>query len=105
MCVCVCVCVCVSYMIQIMKLEDIVAHVNTLEVVINYVCLSDNNIQDLIISSRLNDLTNCYRHFNVHIMMLYVSAVDPSMKLIFSSYVHLPSINKIFRKFYARMIL
>ena len=36
----------------------------------------NNNIQDLLISLRLNDLTNCYRRFNVDIMMydaLYLS--------------------------------
>ena len=27
--------------------------------VIKYVCQSDNNIQDLLILSRLNDLSNC----------------------------------------------
>ena len=64
------------------------------EVVINYVCLSDNIIQDLLISSRLNDFTNCKRRFNVDIMMLYISAMDHARKSKSSSTVHLPSINK-----------
>ena len=64
---------------------------------IKHVCYSDNDIQDLLISSRLNDLTNCKRHFNVGIMMLYISAMDHARKLKFSSYVHLPSVNKTFQ--------
>ena len=44
----------------------------------------NNNIQDLLISSRLNDLANCYRHFNVDIMMFYISAMDHARKLKFS---------------------
>ena len=32
-------------------------------------------IQDLLISSRLNYFTDCYRHFSVDIMMLYISAL------------------------------
>ena len=58
---------------------------------------SDNNIQDLLISSHLNYLTNCWRCYNVDIMILYTSAMDHARKLKFSSYVHLPSINKMFR--------
>ena len=61
----------------------------------------DNNIQDLLISSCLNDLTNCYRRFNVDIMMLYISDRDHARKVKFSSYVHLPSINKISQYRYA----
>ena len=34
--------------------------------------------------------------FNVGIMMLYVSVRDHARKLKFSSYVHLPSTNKMF---------
>ena len=34
--------------------------------------------------------------FNVDIMMLYISARDHARKLKFSSYVHVPSINKMF---------
>ena len=34
--------------------------------------------------------------FNVDIMMLYISAMDHTRKLKFSTYVHLPSINKMF---------
>ena len=63
---------------------------------IKYDCSSDNNIQDLLISSRLNDLTNCQRRFNVEFMMLCISGRDHARKLKFSSYVHLPSINKMF---------
>ena len=64
---------------------------------INYACYSDNDIQDLLILSCLNDLTNCKRHFNVDIMMLHISALDHNRKLKFIRYVHLPSINKIFQ--------
>ena len=58
----------------------------------------NNNIQDLFISSCLNDLTNCYRLFNVDIMMFYrpISAMDHARKLKFSIYAQLPSINKMF---------
>ena len=38
-------------------------------------------------------------------MMLYISVRDYSRKLKFSSYVHLPSINKMLQYHYARMIL
>ena len=37
--------------------------------------------------SCLNDLKNYERHFNVDIMMLYISAMDHVRKLKFSSYV------------------
>ena len=61
---------------------------------IKSVCLSENNIQDLLISSRFNHLTNSKRHCNVDIMMRYISAMDQARKLKFSIYVHLPPINK-----------
>ena len=38
---------------------------------------------------------------NVNIMMLYISAMDHASKLKFSSFVHLPSINKTFQYYYA----
>ena len=38
-------------------------------------------------------------------MMLYISAMDQAGKLKFSSYVHLPPINKIIQYRYARVIL
>ena len=53
-----------------------------------------NNIQDLLISPRLNDF-----------MMLYISAMDQARKLKFNSYVHLPSINKMLQYRYAWVIL
>ena len=53
--------------------------------------------QDLLILSRLNDLTNCWRRFNGDILMLYISGRDHSRNLKFSCYVHLPSINKMFQ--------
>ena len=56
-------------------------------------------------SSCLNDLLNCQRHFNVNIMMLYISGMDHARKLKFSSYVHLPSTNKMFQYRYAGLIL
>ena len=59
------------------------------------------NIQDLLISSCLNDLTNCSRGFNVDIMMLYISGRDQARKLNFNNYVYLPSINKKFQYLYA----
>ena len=40
---------------------------------------------------------NCKRRLSVDIMMLYISAMDHARNLKFSSYVHLPSINKIFQ--------
>ena len=46
---------------------------------------------------------NCKRRFNVDIMMLYISAMDDTMKLKFSRYVYLPSINKMFQ--YGLLIL
>ena len=58
-----------------------------------------------IISSCLNDFTNCGRCFNVNIMMLYISAMDHAKKLKFSSYVHLPFINKTFQNRYALVIV
>ena len=44
------------------------------------------------------------RRFNVYIMMHYISAVDHAMKLKFS-YVHLPSISKMFQYCYICVIL
>ena len=38
-------------------------------------------------------------------MMLYISAMDHARKLKFSSYVHLPSINKMFPYCYTLVIL
>ena len=38
---------------------------------------------------------------NVNIMMLYISTMDQAKKLKFSSYGHLPSINKMFQYRYA----
>ena len=52
--------------------------------------------------------TNCqvvYLSFGtckeVYILMLYISAMDHARKLKFSSYIHLPSINKMFQYRYA----
>ena len=59
--------------------------------------MSVNQTKRFLISSRMNNLTNCKRRFNADIMTLYFSAMDQARKLKFSSYVHLPSINKIFR--------
>ena len=53
--------------------------------------------KDLLISLYLNDLMNCYRCFNVDIMMFYISAMHHARKLKFNSYVNLPSRNKCFR--------
>ena len=39
--------------------------------------------------------------FNVYIMVVYISAMDHASKLKFSSYVHLPPINKMFQYCYA----
>ena len=52
---------------------------------IEYVCSSDNNIQNLLISSRLTDPMDCQRRFNVDIMWLYISAMDNVMRLKFST--------------------
>ena len=41
------------------------------------------------------------RGFNVDIMMLYISARNNARKLKFTSYVHLPSTNKIIQYRYA----
>ena len=62
------------------------------------VCYSDNNIKDLLISSRPNDFTNCKRRFNVDI---YISAMDHARKSKLRSSVHLPSINKLLQYCYA----
>ena len=62
-------------------------------------------MQDLLISSCLNDLMNCKRRFNVDIMMFYISGRDHARMVKFNIYVHLPSINKMFQYRYARMIL
>ena len=48
---------------------------------------------------------NCKRRFNADIIKLYILAVGHTMKLKFSSYVHLPSMNQIFQYHYARVIL
>ena len=37
--------------------------------------------QDLLILPLLNDLTNCYRRFNVDILMLYISGRDHYRKI------------------------
>ena len=58
-------------------------------------------MEDLLISSRLNDITNCERGFNVAILMNYILAMDHARKLKFSSDVHLPFINKMFQYRYA----
>ena len=50
----------------------------------------NNNMQDLLILSCLNDFTNCLRQFHVDIIMLYISAMNQARKLKFSSYVQLP---------------
>ena len=41
------------------------------------------------------------RRFNVDIMMLYIAAMDHARKIIFSSYIYLPAINKMFPYCYA----
>ena len=43
--------------------------------------------------------------FSVDIMMLYISVSDHARKLKFSSYAHLPSINKMFQNSYVWVIL
>ena len=43
--------------------------------------------------------------FNVDITMLSSSSRDHAIKLIFNTYVHLPSINKMFQYRYASVIL
>ena len=59
-------------------------------------------MQYLLILSRLNDSQTARDVFNVdNIMMLCISAMDHTSKLKFSSYVHLPSINKVFKYRYA----
>ena len=45
------------------------------------------------------------RRCNVDIMMLHISAMDHARKLQFSSYVHLPPVNKIFPYRYTPVIL
>ena len=50
--------------------------------------------------SHFNDFTNCWRGFNVVIMILYtiyISAVDHARKLKFSNYVLLACINTIYK--------
>ena len=42
---------------------------------------------------------------DVEIIMLYISVRDHARKLKLSSYVHLPSVNKIFQYSYALVIL
>ena len=68
---------------------------------IKHVCSSDISVQHLWKSSRLNNLMNRWRRFNVDIMKLYISALDHARKLKFSNYVHLVSINKMFQCRYA----
>ena len=79
------------------------------------VCSSGNNnnvklynitIQVLLMLSCLIDLTNCYRC--VLMLIIYCSiycslsiAMDNDRKLKFSSYVHLPSLSKMFQYRYA----
>ena len=102
LCVCLCVClsVCLSSHVSVymitnsknnssvqMKLGHIVVYENS----------SDEFDIDLIISSLLNDLTNCKRCFNVDIVNLYISAMNHAKKLKFCSYIHLPYINKMFQ--------
>ena len=47
----------------------------------------------------------CVGRFNVEIIKLYISTMDHARKLKFSSYVHLPSINKMFQYRYGCVIL
>ena len=50
----------------------------------------------------MNDSQTARDVFNVdNIMMLCISAMDHTSKLKLSSYVHLPSINKVFKYRYA----
>ena len=71
------------------------------EVVIKHVCSSDISVQHFLILSRLNDLMNCYRRFNVDIIKLYISALDEARKLKFRYCVNLPFINKMLQCRYA----
>ena len=48
---------------------------------------------------------HCYRRVNADTIKIYISGKDHARKLVFSSYVHLPSINKISQYPYARVIL
>ena len=48
---------------------------------IKHVGSSDISVQYFLISSRLNDLANCYRRFNFDIIKLYISALDDARKL------------------------
>ena len=45
------------------------------------------------------------RRFNVDIIMPYISAMDHAIKLKFSSYVHLPSTNKMFHYCFALEVI
>ena len=49
----------------------------------------------------MNGFKNCKRHFNVDIMMLYISSMDDGRKLKFSSDIHLPPINKMIQYRYS----
>ena len=62
---------------------------------IKHVGSSDISVQFFLISSHLNDLMNCYRHFNFNIIKLYISALDEARKLKFRYCANLPFINKI----------
>ena len=61
---------------------------------IKYVCSSDISVQYFLIPSRLNDLMNCYRHFNFDIIKLYISALEDARKLKFRYCANLTFINK-----------
>ena len=71
------------------------------EVIIKHVGSSDISVQLFLISSRLNDLMNCYRCFNVDIIKLYISALDEARKLKLRYCVNLPFVNKMLQYRYA----
>ena len=68
-----------SCKLAVSKIINIQIHLHAFLFVSEYLCSSDNNIQN----SRLNDLMNCNRRFNVDIL--------EARKLKFSGYVHLLS--------------
>ena len=60
---------------------------------IKHVGSSDISVQYFLISSRLNDLMNCYRCFNFDNIKLYILALDEARKLKFRYCANLPLIN------------
>ena len=65
------------------------------------ICINNIGVQHSLGRNETTTMFFLKRRFNVDIMMLYILALDHARKLKFCSYIHLPSINKMFQYRYA----